>query len=72
LVNPTISVGCTAAPLGKHTRKSVEKNLQMVEKKEQVVETTCESHEKTSKDNLLYDPGKLPVSRIPFPRNEFD
>ena len=40
-------------------------------KKEQVVETTCGSHEKTSKDNLCIFPGKLPISRIPFPRKEF-
>jgi len=35
-------------------------------KKEQVVETTCGSHEKTSRDNFK-NPGKLPVRKFLFP-----
>jgi hypothetical protein len=38
------------------------------EKKEQVVETTCGSHEKTSKDSFK-EPGKLSVRKSLFPRN---
>jgi hypothetical protein len=37
-------------------------------KKEQVVETTCGSHEKTSKDSFK-EPGKLSVRKSLFPRN---
>jgi hypothetical protein len=40
----------------------------LTEKKEQVVETTCGSHEKTSRDNFR-NPGKLPVRKFLFPRN---
>ena len=38
------------------------------DKKKQVVETTCESHEKTSRDSCN-KPGKLPL-RKPFPETE--
>ena len=37
-------------------------------KKKQVVETTCESHEKTSRDSLT-KPGKLPLKKL-FPPGE--
>jgi len=36
-------------------------------KKKQVVETTCESHEKTSIGNFWKNPGKLPFRKIYFP-----
>jgi len=32
--------------------ESIEGNAEFIEKEKQVVETTCGSHEKTSKDNL--------------------
>jgi spore coat polysaccharide biosynthesis protein SpsF (cytidylyltransferase family) len=40
-------------------------------KKEQVVETTCGSHEKTSKDNLFKIRGSCPLDKMLFPRNKF-
>src|SRR5579872_4455323 len=39
--------------------KIVQKNSGVQAKKEQVVETPCESHEKTSKDNFFQDPGEV-------------
>jgi hypothetical protein len=46
-------------------QKIIEKNTQIVEEskgeKEQVVETTCGSHEKTSKDNFYKIRGSRPL-----------
>jgi len=36
-------------------------------KKKQVVETTCESHEKTSKGNLCLNPERLPTRVVVSP-----
>jgi hypothetical protein len=50
--------------------KKEEKALKIRGKKKQVVETTCGSHEKTSRDNCS-KPGKLPLRKIYSPGGQY-
>jgi hypothetical protein len=55
------------SPPGKQRDNSRKHDCTISRKKKQVVETTCESHEKTSMSNYCKNRGSCPLENIYFP-----